>query len=96
MTQPSRYAGLPVLAPGPLNARPEYAPRALVDVAELVRRDLVVEYPVTQGERIDQIAYRALGDSRLWWLIADMNPDVDPLFLQPGQVLLLPRQEVLQ
>jgi nucleoid-associated protein YgaU len=34
------------------------------------------EYIVVAGDRIDQIAYRFLGDPSYWWLIADANPEV--------------------
>jgi hypothetical protein len=91
----SRYAGLGVVPPGELNSRSEFAPRAVVNVADLERRGLTVEYHTTQGERVDELAYRVLGDSRLFWVILDLNPQIDPLFLTGAEVLLLPRPGVL-
>lgn len=91
----SRYQGLALLPTGPLNSRPEYSPRSLWVAAELRQRDAVEEYRVVQGDRIDRLAFRILGDSRLWWVLADMNPTTDPIFLLPGEVLVVPRLEVL-
>lgn len=96
MTPTSRYFGLPVLPAGGNNLRPEYAPRSLANAGDLVRRGLTWERQVHAGERIDQIAFEALGDSRLWWLITDLNPDIDPLFLDPTVRLIMPRLELAQ
>lgn len=92
MNTVSRYTRLPRLEPSELNSRSELAPRKILDASAYIAAGMTWEYRVTQGERIDQIAYRVLGDSRLWWLIADLNPGIDPLELQPG-VLILPRLE---
>lgn len=87
----SRYASLQTVEPSELNARSELAPRRLPDVVEVEKSGRTWEYPVTEGERIDQIAYRVLGDSRQWHAIADLNPDIDPLELVGGTRLLMPR-----
>lgn len=86
----SRYEGLGIVPAGPLNERPEVAPRLLLDPAQAAKGRGTYEYTVVQGDRIDVLAYQALGDSRLWWVIADLNPDVDPLRLQGGQIIVLP------
>lgn len=91
MNQSSRYRGAQTLVAGELNTRAELAPRGLLRLADYQRRDQAVEYTVTQGDRIDVLAYRHLGDSRLWWAIADLNPGVDPLRLRGGETLWLPR-----
>lgn len=96
MNTSSRYRGLEVIGPGPYNERSEVLSRSLLDVNDAGVRAVTYEHVVVQGERIDQIAYRKLGDSRLWWLIADLNPHVDPLFLVGNDVLRLPRLEQLQ
>ena len=46
----------------------------------------------TMGEALDAIAFRTVGDVRLWWLIADMNRDIvdDPLRIPPGLRLVAP------
>ena len=47
---------------------------------------------VRQGERIDLIAARSLGQSQAWWRIGDANDAVDPwqLTARPGRVLRIP------
>ena len=46
--------------------------------------------------RLDQIAYRLLGDARLWWAIAYANQIANPLEdLQVGQTLKVPRREAV-
>lgn len=49
-------------------------------------------YLVRDGERIDQLADRFLGVAKLWWVIADANPEIhDWLRLPPGTLLRIPR-----
>ncbi len=46
---------------------------------------------VTQGERMDVIAYHQYGDPRDWWRIMAANPELDvPDPLEPGTVLKVP------
>ena len=49
-------------------------------------------YRVSEGDRIDVMASEVLGDSRLWWILADLNPLAipDPLRLTPGTEIRLP------
>jgi phage tail protein X len=48
-------------------------------------------YRVIDGERIDTIANDFYGDGRLWWRIADANPEImDWMDLDPGMVLRVP------
>jgi nucleoid-associated protein YgaU len=56
----------------------------------------VVEHLVKSGDRLDLLARHYYNDDRLWWRIADANPE----FIhagqmlaedQVGQVLLIPR-----
>lgn len=49
-------------------------------------------YRVRQGDRLDNLAARFLGDAALFWMIADANGAVDPwsLTVEPGRVLLIP------
>lgn len=46
---------------------------------------------VAEGERLDQLAARHLGDSQQWWRLADANCAMAPeaLVAQPGATLLL-------
>ena len=50
---------------------------------------LLVEVTVTQGERLDLIAARILGDPEQFWRICDANNALNPLELtgQPGRVI---------
>lgn len=48
-------------------------------------------YLVRDGDRIDQLANTFLGVSKLWWMIADANPEIlDWLVLPRGTVLRIP------
>lgn len=53
---------------------------------------LLVEVTVTEGERLDLIAARTLGDSEQFWRIADASDALNPADLTdpPGQVLRVP------
>ena len=53
---------------------------------------------VKQFERIDRLAFNYLGDSRLWWVIAELNSDVikDPLILPVGTYIKIPTVEIVQ
>ena len=50
---------------------------------------ITYEIQTAAGDRIDLIAADYLGDSRLWWVIADLNADrlPDPLNIPDGTVL---------
>lgn len=49
-------------------------------------------YLVRDGDRVDQLAYRFLGVAKLWWMIADVNPEiVDWFVLSRGTLLRIPR-----
>jgi nucleoid-associated protein YgaU len=48
-------------------------------------------YLVRDGDRIDLLAHRYLGQAALWWMIADANPEIHDWFaLQTGTVLRIP------
>jgi len=50
------------------------------------------EYMWREGDRIDLVASRLLGDPSLWWYLMDANPTVrDALAIIPGTVLKVPR-----
>lgn len=56
---------------------------------------LLLEVNVTEGERLDQIAARTLGDPEQAWRIADANNAMHPLDLltEPGRTLRIPLPE---
>jgi nucleoid-associated protein YgaU len=49
-------------------------------------------YVVTDGDRLDNLAQKFLGDPALYWVICDANGATDPdeLTAQPGQTILIP------
>jgi len=53
---------------------------------------LLAEVPVGQGERIDLVAHRTLGDPLAFWRICDANNAMDPQELtgEPGRLLRVP------
>jgi hypothetical protein len=43
------------------------------------------------SDRIDLLAVQYFGDARLWWTIADANPEIlDWTVLTPGQIIRIP------
>ena len=53
-------------------------------------------HTVVDGDRLDLIAHRYLGDARLWWIIADYNDLFCPLELETAAVLRIPSIEHVQ
>lgn len=57
---------------------------------------LLAEVAVAQGERIDLVAHRTLGDPQAYWRICDANDAMDPHALavdtaaRPGRLLRVP------
>jgi len=51
---------------------------------------------VVEGDRLDLLAHRYLGDARLWWIICDYNDLFFPLALEPGLALRIPSREHVQ
>ena len=50
-----------------------------------------IEYSWVDGDRMDLLAYRSYGNSALWWVIADFNPEIlDPSNITPGTVVRVP------
>ena len=50
---------------------------------------------VRQGDSLQRIAGRELGDSKLWRLVATTNGLRDPFVIQAGQELLMPTEAAL-
>jgi hypothetical protein len=48
---------------------------------------------VTDGDRLDLLAHRYLGEAKLWWIICDYNDILFPLELTPGTVLRIPSMD---
>jgi len=55
-------------------------------------------YTITEADqgRLDRVAWRVLGDERLWWAIAHVNDIAEPLgAIEPGTVLRIPTVEAI-
>lgn len=53
--------------------------------------ETLAEVTVTQGDRLDLIAHRTLGNATVWWRICDANDASDPQTLvDPGRRLVVP------
>ena len=53
-------------------------------------------HTVIEGDRLDLLAHRYLGDALLWWIICDYNDLFFPLALEPGLALRIPSREHVQ
>lgn len=53
---------------------------------------LLVEITVEEGQRLDQITHRTLGDPEQYWRLCDANDAMHPadLVARPGQKIRLP------
>src|SRR3712207_3303313 len=73
----SRYYGIETATMEQANGNPiTYLRRRFVPSAE--RFSLLQEHTVTEGERLDHIAYQYLGDPERYWQLCDANNAVDP------------------
>ncbi|TDB87408.1 LysM domain-containing protein [Actinomadura sp. KC216] len=74
----SRYAATPVLTHDPGGGRRPVAYLARRLVPQPERLATVGEHTVVEGDRLDLLAGRHLGDPELWWRIADANVAAHP------------------
>ena len=87
-TSTSRYYGLATATiTSPAGATIVYVERRFVPPPE--RFQLLQEHTVSQGERLDNIAARYLGDPELFWRLCDANRAMRPeaLTATPGRTL---------
>jgi len=85
--QSSRFAGLPVLEV----TAPDGSRRHVIGLRLRTTGEAGAEtHRVRQGDAIDLIARRRLGDEQLWWRVLDVNPLRYPLELTPGEQIRLP------
>jgi hypothetical protein len=76
----SRYYGLPTETyVTPQGQTIAYVTRRFVPPPE--RFQLLQEYSVVQGDRVDNVAARFLGDPELFWRLCDANRAVRPWLL---------------
>lgn len=88
----------------------ENNPYSLSDIIILPDESLVLErrkvvyvksekdryFTTIQGDTIWNIANQAYGDSKLWWIIADVNNIDNPFELEAGLSLLIPDLVTIQ
>ena len=89
----SRYYGYSVLQyapPGGGQSVP-YLARRIVPQPGAPNYATINQYTVKQGDRLDLIAAKFLGDPIMAWLICDANGAIKPhdLVAQPGRVLAI-------
>lgn len=71
----------------------------VLDLPEIPEQQDDLQYQVKRGlsERIDKLATRFYGDSRLWWVIAAANDlEVVPTDLNEGETLRIPSPRYVQ
>lgn len=88
----SRYAGSVV---GPVTNSAGVTRNTILPATPKDTTYRVSFYTWRAGDRMDLLAYRFYGDERLWWLIADANPEIVPaassLFsIAPGTLIRIP------
>lgn len=87
----SRYAGLPVAELTTADGRSvRYVTRRMIAPAGASTR--LLAHTVIQGERLDNITARHLGDPLLFWLVCDANGVMvpDELVAEPGRSITIP------
>ena len=80
----SRYVGCIIYIDG---ADEFLGTRAQIDISP---QPDDVFHIVVEGDRIDLLAYRYLGQAELWWIVCDYNEIFLPLELPVGSVLRIP------
>jgi hypothetical protein len=87
----SRYYAIPVATiVGPDGREIAYVRRRFLPPADDL--PMLAEVEVQQGDRIDLVAHRTLGDPLAFWRVYDANPVADPRELteQAGRRLRIP------
>ena len=86
----SRYYGSAVLTyTAPDGSTVSYLARRIVPQPGAANYASLAQYTVQQGDRLDLIAAKYIGDPLLFWLVCDANGAIDPdgLVRTPGKVL---------
>jgi hypothetical protein len=87
---PSRYFTLETATLTTKSGSVRYTRRRFLPHGEVM--PLLAEATIVQGDRLDLLAARTLGDPQQFWRICDANNAMDPsdLTARPGQVLRVP------
>ncbi|WP_255550716.1 LysM domain-containing protein [Granulicella sp. dw_53] len=87
----SRYYGSPVLTLTlPNGTEVAYLQRRILPQPDVYTS--IIEHNVVEGDRLDVLAARYLGDPLLFWMICDVNAATDPeqLTAQTGRTIKIP------
>jgi hypothetical protein len=84
------------IAGGRVDSRLELTHRDFLDLS-LDDSSTFTYYQVKDLDRLDHLAFEWLGDSRLWWVLMDLNSEVltDSVILPTGTYIKLPNLNVL-
>lgn len=96
-TEMSRYYHLPTKSIKTAKGRVvRYKQRRFLPQGQ--QMPLLVEVTVTEGDRLDLMATRTLGDPEQYWRICDANNTMNPFELldEPGRKLHVPMPELPQ
>lgn len=54
-------------------------------------------HTIKEGDTLSNLAGKEYGNSKLWWLIADVNGDIitNPLELEVGKVIIIPNKNTI-
>jgi hypothetical protein len=89
--QSSRYLGTPIeMLTKPDGTQVAYLQRRIIPQQQIYTS--VQNYVVIDGDRLDNLAFKFLGDPLLFWMICDANGVSDPesLTTQVGRTILIP------
>jgi hypothetical protein len=87
----SRYQGTPIeMLTKPDGTKVAYLQRRIIPQPQIYTS--VQNYVVIDGDRLDNLAFKFLGDPLLFWMICDANGVSDPesLTAQIGRTILIP------
>jgi len=87
----SRYYGAAIeFYTGANGVQVAYLQRRIIPQASIYTS--LQSYAVSAGDRLDNLAYKFLGDPILFWMICDANSAVDPdeLTAEPGYSIEIP------
>lgn len=61
------------------------------DQTKILENTTIDEYIWKAGDRFSGVAFKYYGDVRLWWVIAWFNKTPMEYMLEPGDVIVVPR-----
>jgi len=87
LTLPAPASGA---APGQPGTPVNYLARRIIPQPSIYTS--TTTYVITDGDRLDNLAQRFLGDPTLYWMICDANATTDPdeLTAQTGRTIVIP------